>query len=314
MKKLLNRYQSRALQFALELTAELERAGTAEAAALQEMARKDGLDYAGQVLEPLYRAGFLEHCGRGCRLAEGMLAPYLPMSAMELDYLAWILNLPEASLFLDAKVLEALRSACGTTDFFQPVQFYAPPGEPLPARPGPEGFHTLLEAVRQRRLIQYDYFIQGDLTPHVGITMPWKLEYSAYDRRWWVILYDREADRTIKARLNNLEHIQLLGPAGVSEETIRQAMDRLLEPEPVVLRVRKEKGALERCFLVFEGQLFQETRQLSPSSFYLSFRIYRFDRGDILRRLLYLGPAVTLLEPASMRKDLAELLDRALLS
>ena len=40
--------------------------------------------------------------------------------------------------------------------------------------------------------------------------------------------YDRETDRTIKARLNNLEHIQLLGPAGVSEEAIRQAMDRLL--------------------------------------------------------------------------------------
>ena len=89
-------------------------------------------------------------------------------------------------------------------------------------------------------------------------------------------------------------------------------MERLLEPEPVVLRVRKTKGALERCFLVFENQLFLETEQLSPDAFRLSFQFYRFDRGEILRRLLYLGPAVELLSPQSLREELLELVEQAL--
>ena len=49
----------------------------------------------------------------------------------------------------------------------------------------------------------------------------------------------------------------------VPEEKIEQAMERLLMPEPVRLAVKPEKGAIERCFLVFENQQFEETRQIS---------------------------------------------------
>lgn len=51
-------------------------------------------------------------------------------------------------------------------------------------------------------------------------------------------------------------------------------MDRLLEPEPVVLEVRRTRGTLERCFLVLENQLFERTRQVSEDCFYVSFRYY----------------------------------------
>lgn len=77
-------------------------------------------------------------------------------------------------------------------------------------------------------------------------------------------------------------------------------MDRLLEPEPVVLEVRRTRGTLERCFLVLENQLFERTRQVSEDCFYVSFRYYRFDRSEILRRLLYLGPGVRLISPPDL--------------
>ena len=58
--KLFNKYQSRVLQFALELMARLEREDVMPQWEIQRIASRSGLDYADQVLVPLCRAGILE--------------------------------------------------------------------------------------------------------------------------------------------------------------------------------------------------------------------------------------------------------------
>lgn len=311
--KLFNKYQSRVLQFSLDLLARLQ-AAPMSGRQVQDLARQWGLDYAGQVVDPLCHAGILERTDGGYRTARGQTVPHLPLSGQEQSYLAAMLALPEAPLFLSPALQNKLTDLCAGIPSDPPVQYYAPAGEPLPQHPGPEGFRILLQASQRRWLIHYTYRTRDDDTPRRAQTLPWKLEYSAYDRRWWVILYDPTQQRTIKARLDHLEEIRLAGPSGVTEEEIETAMDRLLEPEPVVLEVRRTRGALERCFLVFENQLFQRTRQISEDCFSVSFRYYRFDRGEILRRLLYLGPGVRLVSPPDLRRDLAVLLDQALQS
>ena len=297
--KLFNKYQSRALQFALDLLSQLQSAALSSSQ-VQALAQQWGLDYADQVIQPL------------CLTAEGAL-PRLPLSAAERSTLAALLQIPESQLFLEPALWERLAALCAGTPAPPSVQRYAPAGEPLPQHPGPEGFRTLLKAAQRRWLIRYTYYSRDHQTiPRQAEALPWKLEYSAYDRRWWVILYDPGQSRTIKARLDNLEEIRLLGPSGVEDGEVEAAMDRLLEPEPVVLEVRRTRGTLERCFLVLENQLFERTRQVSEDCFYVSFRYYRFDRSEILRRLLYLGPGVRLISPPDLRQALIALLDQAL--
>ena len=309
---LFNKYQSRAFQFALALLARLEGQGSLSRQELDSLARQMGLDYADQVAAPLVKAGILEkRDGRWYRSPE--CRPFaLPPSRAELDYLQYILTLPQAELFLGPELRQQLSRAGGDGSALEAIQRYVPQGAPLPRDPGQEGVERLLQAIREGRLIRYRYRTRAVEAYQESVVRPWKLEYSAYDRRWWVILYHPQERRTIKARLDNLRDVELLGPAEVSQEEIQKAMERLLEPEPVVLRVRKTKGALERCFLVFENQLFLETEQLSPDAFRLSFQFYRFDRGEILRRLLYLGPAVELLSPQSLREELLALVEQAL--
>ena len=298
--KLFNKYQSRALQFALDLLSQLQSAALSSSQ-VQALAQQWGLDYADQVIQPLCRAGFLEQTADGYRLTAAGALPRLP------------LQIPEAQLFLEPALWERLAALCAGTPAPPSVQRYAPAGEPLPQHPGPEGFRTLLKAAQRRWLIRYTYYSRDHQTiPRQAEALPWKLEYSAYDRRWWVILYDPGQSRTIKARLDNLEEIRLLGPSGVEDGEVEAAMDRLLEPEPVVLEVRRTRGTLERCFLVLENQLFERTRQVSEDCFYVSFRYYRFDRSEILRRLLYLGPGVRLISPPDLRQALIALLDQAL--
>lgn len=306
-----NRYQSRAMQFSLDLFSHLQN-GPLSGEMLAALAREWGLDYADQVVQPLREAELLQWDGKLCRLVPGQPVPRLPMSTPERSYLRAILDLPEAELFLSTETKEKLRGQCACTEPETPVEHWAPAGEPVPRQPGPEGFRTLLRAAERRWLVDYVYRTNTDETLRQARALPWKLEYSAYDRRWWVIFYRPEEQRTIKARLENLRQIRLAGPSDVTEAEVEEAMDRLMEPEPVVLEVTRTRGTLERCFLVFENQLFVRTRQVSQDRFRLSFQYYRFDRSEILRRLLYLGPGVRLVSPDGMRRELAELIGRGL--
>lgn len=65
--KLFNKYQSRALQFALDLLAQLQSTALSTSQ-IQALAQQWGLDYADQVIQPLCRAGFLEQTTDGYRL------------------------------------------------------------------------------------------------------------------------------------------------------------------------------------------------------------------------------------------------------
>ena len=306
-----NRYQSRAMQFSLDLFSRLQN-GPLSGEMLAALAREWGLDYADQVVQPLREAELLQWDGKLCRLVPGQPVPRLPMSTPERSYLRAILDLLEAELFLSPETKEKLRGQCACTEPETPVEHWAPAGEPVPRQPGPEGFRTLLRAAERRWLVDYVYRTNTDETLRQARALPWKLEYSAYDWRWWVIFYRPEEQRTIKARLENLRQIRLAGPSDVTEAEVEEAMDRLMEPEPVVLEVTRTRGTLERCFLVFENQLFVRTRQVSQDRFRLSFQYYRFDRSEILRRLLYLGPGVCLVSPDGMRRELAELIGRGL--
>lgn len=310
--KLLNKYQSRALQFALELFARLESQGALSAEETEALARRASLDYAGQVTLPLLQAGLLRKEGGSLLTGPEMRSPRLPLSALEREYLSYILTLPAASCFLDAEAITALRPAAVPAERLSSIERLCPADLPFPESPGADGLRCILTAIREGRTIRYLFRTRESSAPQRAESVPWKLEYSAYDHRWWLIVYLPEERRTVKAQLRNLSEITLGGRAEVTSEEIEAAMERLLEPEPIVLEVQRSRGALERCFLVFESQLFEQTQQLSENAYRLRFRYYRFDQGEILRKLLYLGPAVRLVSPQPLRKELLKLVDQAL--
>jgi predicted DNA-binding transcriptional regulator YafY len=64
--------------------------------------------------------------------------------------------------------------------------------------------------------------------------------------------------------------------------------------------------------MTFERQMLRTIRRREDGNYLLSFRWYAFDESEILQKLLYLGPAVRLLSPVSLRQKLLSLLDEAL--
>lgn len=311
--KMLNHFQSRQMQFALELCARAEGLGALSAPEIRRIAvNKYGLQSPMGLLEWLIEAHFLKKEGNQYVL-DCRPAPVLPAGQLEREYLQYILTLPEAELFLSEQTRQVL--AGEPPAWMAHIRRFEPKGMALPQNPGPEGFRLLLEAIQTRCYIRYRYRQKGSKNWQEAKSWPWKLEYSAYDRRWWVILYDEKERRTIKAPLNHLRDLCLGGKSDVKEEEILAAMDQLRMDEPVALRITDSHNALQRCFLTFENQEIRESRRIAEDGqahYQLTFDWFRFDEEEILRRLMHLGANVALLSPEHLRRKLIERVDQAL--
>lgn len=314
--------QNRAMQFSLQLLARLRYMPLIDGKEIEALGQQFYLDplYLETVLKTLEDSGIVSlekqngktvGCSR-CQTAEGnYILPRLPAGRLEREYLQYILRLPEAELFLPEALRQQLLQPPAA--WLEQIQRIAPT-EINQARPvEPETFQRILQAIREKRAIRYCYRDKEHEQYVQTQAVPWKLEYSAYDKRWWIILYEPEQKRTVKAVLGNLRQVTLGTKHGLSEQVIREAIDGLcLKDTPVVLRVENIRGALQRCFLLFENQEFIHTQMQDERTFLLSFRYYRFDTEEILRKLMQLGPAVTLLEPASLKQALRKRLTEAL--
>ena len=311
--------QNRAFGFSLALMAKTEGKTVLSRQETEALARRFLMDqdYLEAVLESLERAGFLclHREGKtwvGCSHnpeAHAPRRPVMPMSGIESEYLQYILRLPEAELFLDDQTRAALLGR--PPRYLDGIHRLRPPGDPS-RNPEPEVFRAVLKAIRDNRWITYRFKTRNTDTYTETCCIPWKLEYSNYDHRWWVILYDPAAHRTVKAVLANLKDVKPGDCHGVSQGQILEAIGALKEPEPVVLRVNNARRSLERCFLQFETQEILYSKNLGNGVFELCFTYYKFDRVEILRKLMQLGPAVTLMSPQPLREELGVLLRQAL--
>lgn len=313
---LLHHLQNRFFQFSMALRSILS-AGVClsqqELVQLGQHYRLDPLEL-GDTLAALTKNGLLETIpAAGNRVfyrTSGQSVASMPAGVTEREYLQHILRLPEAGLFLDGQ-LRAMLLEEGEDPFSRIRRLQPEPMEGV-AEICPQDFQTVLQAIREKRQICYRYRTKASDVYVNASCVPWKLEHSVYDRRWWIILYDPEADRTIKAVLSNLCQVQLGAQHNVTEEQILAALDKLKEPEPVRLLVEDKRNALERCFLSFENREVLESRDLGDQRYVLAFSYYRFDTEEILRKLLYLGPAVTLVGPESLKEMLRSRIMQAL--
>ena len=314
---LFHKYYSRKLLFAVDVLAALKGAGSdgLTRTQLNELALRYGIQnpLCEQLLALMDQGALIEYnrTQKVYRLLADRIS-LLPLSNAEESYLQEILRLPQAALFLPPDLTKKLTNPQAEINF-DSIQAMEALGEAQnPALSQPE-FCRILEAIVRGCAVSYRFRVRNAEAPREACAIPWRLEYSPYDNRWWVILYHPEEKRCIKAWLSNLSDIVLERQITVPEKEILDARRKALMPEPVVLRVQDAKNALERCFLVLEQKQFEDSKLFSDGSVTIRFRYYRYEEQEILRQLLFLGPNVQLLAPKSLRVALLKQVDQALL-
>lgn len=274
---LFDKFSSRKLQFAADVLAILSPQRARQSAQeLSSLAARYGMDplLASQTLRVLVNAEILQ-CGSDRKYSINRDWPWaippLPLGRAEEAYLQMILQLPQAKLFLHEETAEKLSAAVGTFDDSLIERLTPQEAARLP-QIAHKDFTVLLDALSKGHGIRYRFRTRSSQAPVDASAVPWRLEYSPFDGRWWAILYVPEEDRCIKAWLDNLSELRPAADVTASEQQIQAARSRNLAPSPLTLKILDVNRALERCFLAFEGQEVVQSRLLEDGSCVVSDR------------------------------------------
>lgn len=227
-----------------------------------------------------------------------------PMSKLETEYLESTLSNEAFNAFLNC-VPEPLKAA--GSDVYGFIEKIAPRAKTdTESTCFGANLSMILQAVYEKRKIFYSYRTnsEAELTPCVSV--PYRLEYSAFDGRWWVILYDTNRGSTIKARLDNITGIVLSECHNIPEDTIHASIMNHLSSEYAVLKIKNGLNAFERCFILFENMIDISSRIINDDEAELRFRFFDWDTELIVKKLLFLGKNVTLIEPDHIVKKIIE--------
>lgn len=311
--ELFHEYYSSQCQFALDLLACSKNRDAFSRKELEDLyAGNISKELFADVLDELILRGLIVKSGGACRMPEGFRPMCAPLPALERAYLKYLCQTTEAPLFLDAETLAQITRDCGDADEGIFLEILRPAPPPAPDI-DPRIFRTLLRAITEGRQVSYRYHTQSSSAQKIARgAVPFRLEHSVLDGRWWLLSYSPAEDRPIKSRLENLTHAALEEPHRMTEEALRAIIKRKLAPERAVLRIAPIKNALERTFLTFENALDMDAHMAEDGSVEMSFRWFEFDAKDIIKKLLYLGEAVELTGPAPLRQLMREKLEECL--
>ena len=232
--------------------------------------------------------------------------PYLPMSAFERDYLRFVLELPEAELFLNNSLREKLRQTVepgyfdllgGSINNFGEFDRNAcPDAERIKC------FKEVFRAVKNKKLLELT-FANDENT---GEYFAWKLEYRGLDRKWWLIYCDNGKINPKRVALEDICRAQCRSAdaARIDDSAIEDALEAKKyigcgksDESEIVLWVTDGQNAIERCLVAFENFEAKSVRFLGydaegNSVYEIRLMIYSFFDKELIRTLMGLGAKV----------------------
>lgn len=155
------------------------------------------------------------------------------------------------------------------------------------------------------RLLWQALFEQKEFKLKDADTQSWILLRLCYDERANRYSILATKDKILEAPqrfyLEDLKHIVLL-PTTISQKERDSLFDEMLKMQQasVSLHLKDEYNARERCYALFAG-FNKVSFTPKPGIYYLKVYFYRFDREDVIARILSLGSTVQV-----MKEDFSE--------
>ena len=245
------------------------------------------------------------------RLEANTEIPFLATS-LELSWLKDMLNDSQADFLLDPKLHSKLQSLLTdiqpltSKERWKKLRFI---GDDTTAAPLQQKLRTLQQAFLQGLQIHYiNRDVKGNL--HEGTAIPYRLEYDLENDKYRLIIWNSEQNRAIKMTLANIIELQLSTEKIPAEAAFAIAHFYATRKTQVTLRLTPKANAVERCFFLFSSYD-KDTWLEGKETYMLRISFYDFDRQEIIDKILSLGAAVTVLDPADIREEIIEKLQAA---
>ena len=316
------------MQFALELLCRLSCGPLKYSTILQIAAEDFGLQYSDiniikDILDLLENLEFII-CKNKVYYINNADIPKMFLGNIESDYLCYIMSLPEANLFLSdetkdkieknlIKVYESDESRRNDLIWYNNkilpkwskyIKCFSPKGGVMPNR---DTFSCVLHAIKRNYFLEYKLSDKSDLKT----IYPWKIEYDASDRTFWIIGYDADSKKIIRFLLNDIVYINYAGIAPNLKDEIKRVLDE--HKIRIKIHIIDRFNALKRAFLMFENEEFVESRRVGEHEYELIFNTMDYYKDELIRKLMHLGENVVLIDgPKGLKEELLERIEKAL--
>lgn len=241
-----------------------------------------------------------------------------PLSDLQKSYLKALLADPRIGLFLDAKQQEELNAMLGTVSpLWKQDQFFFydrfADGDPYDDESYRTNFQTLLRAQKKRQYVDIDYTSpKGTRVHHYYV--PARLEYSAKNDKFRVLALERTRHHNMKLEILNvsrIERVSLTDKMLSSDVDLNKVIRDTYYKEPVRLRIRDERNALERAMLHFANYE-KNTTKIDEDTYECLIYYNQSMETELLIEVMAFGPRITVIGNDRFLNSLKERLSRQL--
>ncbi|MCH3960174.1 MAG: WYL domain-containing protein [Selenomonas sp.] len=171
---------------------------------------------------------------------------------------------------------------------------------------------ALIQTAFQQQ-VKIHYINQAvDGTIYEKDAIPCRLEYDLAANHYSLIIWSEEESRAIKLNLASLQELNLTEtpiPDEISGQL--EAFYAKAPKETIKLRLKNTYNAVQRCFALFASYDKSSIVDDDLQTYELDIQYYRFDRPEIMQRILSLGPAATVLSPPEARQEICDIMAAA---
>lgn len=222
--------------------------------------------------------------------------PTMPLTLLQKQWLKALIFDKRFKLFVSPQVQSRLEKDLQDIEpLFEQKDFYLYDkyldADPYDDEVYIKNFHTILDTVHQKKLIQVEYtgrFGQKD----IFVCSPSKIEYSEKDDKFRIISKVKSKVTILNvARIISCEIIDEKNDVAISENGLPKKRRAC-----VVLEIYDDRKAMERIMLAF-AHFEKSAIQVDENTYRLTINYDSFDETELVIRVLSFGPMVKVLEP-----------------
>ena len=176
-------------------------------------------------------------------------------------------------------------------------------------------FFLLIDSIKRNKIIKYTSVDKMGNEYKDILALPIRIDYSLKDENIRVSVYSLVERRSIMLLLSNVKEIEILEDMQVDikrSDIIDNLKQKKYCKEPIVLEVTDIKGAMARCFMGFSSYE-RSTRSLGDNKYEVKIFYYTFNKDEMIRKILTLGPYVVVKSPENIRNDIIDILEKRVL-
>ncbi len=226
--------------------------------------------------------------------------PTMPLTTLQKRWMKSLLADPRIALFQPSpEGLEDVEPLF-SPDMFVYFDQYAD-GDPYEDPEYIEHFHTILTAIREKRLLVIEQTTRKGKRVTV-VCAPYQLEYSQKDDKFRLIGATRNHGITVNvARILSCRYAEKYDP--------EEYPLRLLRKQELELLLTDERNALERCMLHF-SHFEKVTERIDDCHYRFQIWYEAEDETEVLIRVLSFGPRLKVVSPDSFVEKIKERLEK----